>query len=184
MTVTLRKWKTTTCNYIYLNHLSLLFAASYLLHIHTFLKSCLKQILEFFQSLKVLDQEAKSYATAVSKHTLHSCIVLVIQQLNWILTSISKSLCILMFGKNKDSCCHSWFVTKFSCQKKYSGFYTTCFMLWHAHWQITVHCLDSLIRAWNGKSLNLLTFRNLYSCIVPILALILLQIRLQAISQI
>ena len=63
----------------------------------------MKQILDFFQSLKVLDQEVKSYAIVVSKHSLHSCIVLVIQQLNLILTSISKSLCILMFSKNKDS---------------------------------------------------------------------------------
>lgn len=63
---------------------------------HTFLTSCLKQILEFFQSFKVLDQEFKSYAILVSKHSPHSCIVLVIQQLTLKLTSTSKSLCILM----------------------------------------------------------------------------------------
>lgn len=146
MTVTLRKWENITCNYIHYIlstfHCCLLQSTSYA-HISNKLLETNPRIFSVTSSTRSRSQKLSySCIKTLSPHFLWFS--------NLILTSISKSLCILMFGRNKDS--------QNPPTRESTVFSTTHLMLQHTHWQITVHCLDSLIRAWNGKSLNLLTF--------------------------
>lgn len=99
MTVTLRKWENITCNYIH--------------YILSTFHCCLLQPTSYAHiSNKLLETNPRIFSVTSSTRSrsqklCYSCIKTLSPHFLWfsnlILTSISKSLCILMFGRNKDS---------------------------------------------------------------------------------